>query len=167
MAEDSRKLQVAIVTVSDRSYSGMREDSSGPKLADFIHEKGQLVVARVVVPDEEEEIIAVLLQLCKQEVPLIVTTGGTGLTPRDVTPEATRKVIDKEVPGLCEEMRRNGLAHTRYSLLSRSYAGTKGKSLIINLPGSPKGAVESLESIWDVLPHAVKLLVQADDSHTY
>ncbi len=164
-AEEAYKMQVAIVTVSDRSYVGLREDTSGPALAEFIIEQGHMVAVRSVVPDEEEDITSILLELVEQAIPLILTTGGTGLAPRDVTPEATRKVIEKEIPGLGEEMRRNGLLHTRYSLLSRSLAGIRGQSLIINLPGSPKGALESLESIWDVLPHALRLLQQEDVSH--
>ncbi len=164
--EEANKWHVAIVTVSDRSYVGLREDTSGPALADFIIEQGHMVAVRTVVPDEEEDIAAILLELVEQDVPLILTTGGTGLAPRDVTPEATRKVIEKEIPGLGEEMRRNGLAHTRYSLLSRSLAGIRGGSVIINLPGSPKGALESLESIWDVLPHALRLLRQEEVSHS-
>lgn len=159
------RTQVAIVTVSDRSFAGQREDRSGPALYDFVTKEGLQVVEQIIVPDEIDQISAVLQSLCITGIPLVLTTGGTGVGPRDITPEATRMVIEREIPGLAEEMRRSGMPHTRFALLSRAVVGVKGASMIINLPGSPKGAFESLAGIWDVLPHALQLLAGNGDGH--
>ncbi len=150
--------QAAIVIVSDSAYDGEREDASGPRLALFLQELGFVVVAQTIVPDERDLIASTLRDLVAYGAPLVVTTGGTGLSLRDVTPEATQSVIEREVPGLAEEIRRQGLQQTRFSLLSRGMVGVRDKTLIVNLPGNPDGAVDSLASIADVLPHALTIL---------
>ncbi len=150
--------QAAIVIVSDSAYDGEREDAAGPRLALFLQELGFVVIAQTIVPDERDLIASTLFDLVAYGAPLVVTTGGTGLSPRDITPEATLTVIEREVPGLAEEMRRQGLQQTRFSLLSRGVAGVRDKTLIVNLPGNPDGAVDSLAAIADVLPHALTIL---------
>ncbi len=162
--------QAAIVIVSDSAYDGEREDASGPRLSLALQELGFTVIAQSIVPDEKDMIVSTLLDLVAFETPLVITTGGTGLGPRDVTPEATRAVMEREVPGLAEEIRRQGLNHTRFSLLSRGVVGVRDKTLIVNLPGNPDGAVDSLHAVADVLPHALKVLqspiFQHDDKET-
>lgn len=148
----------AVVTVSDGVAEGVREDVSGQAVSSLLETSGFDVVRREVVPDEQEAIERLLVKLCEEGLPLVVTTGGTGLGPRDVTPEATRAVIDREAPGLAEDMRAAGRASTPLSALSRGVAGSHGSTLILNLPGSEKGAVESLSAILAVLPHALDLL---------
>jgi molybdenum cofactor synthesis domain-containing protein len=147
----------AVVTVSDSAAAGTREDRSGPVLRDRLERAGFLVESHLV-PDERDQIAALLRHLASRAVPLIVTTGGTGVALRDVTPEATRDVIDREIPGLAEEMRRCSVSKIRTALLGRGIAGTAASSLILNVPGSPKGALENLEAVLDVLPHALDLL---------
>ncbi len=152
-------LRVAILTVSDRSARGQRADRSGPALAQAVEARGWQVVATELVPDDEEAIRQVLLAWSQRAaVDLILTTGGTGFGPRDVTPEATRAVIEREAPGLAEAMRAASLRITPHAMLSRAVAGIRGRTLIVNLPGSPKAAVENLAVIAPVLPHAVHLL---------
>jgi len=153
-------MQVAIATVSDRSARGEREDASGPALAAFVAGEMQGHVAlRTIVPDEFEEIRATLQGLVERKgLDLILTTGGTGCAPRDVTPEATQAVIQRAVPGLTEHMRAQSLLITPRAMLSRAVAGIAERCLIVNLPGSPKGAVENLRAIAEALPHAVELL---------
>lgn len=153
-------LQVALVTVSDRSARGEREDASGPALRDFVERELQAHVAvQTVVPDEFDEIKATLQGLTERNgIDLVLTAGGTGCAPRDVTPEATRVVIQREVPGLAEQMRAQSLRITPRAMLSRGVAGLARRCLIVNLPGSPKGAVENLQAIAVALPHAVELL---------
>lgn len=155
----------AVITVSDSAYDGNREDASGPAVAAALTDAGFHVVALTVVPDDATLIADALREFVAHDTPFIVTTGGTGLGPRDITPEATRTVIAREVPGLAEEMRRAGLRDTRYAMLSRGMAGVCGASLIVNLPGSPQGAVSSLTSILDVLPHALAVLRTASFPH--
>jgi molybdenum cofactor synthesis domain-containing protein len=145
-----------VITASDRSAAGEREDTSGSIVALLLGSAG-FVVDRAVLPDERE-LIAAALVAGSDDHELIVTTGGTGLTPRDVTPQATADVIDHEVPGLAEAMRAAGLRTTPMAALSRGIAGVLGKTLIVNLPGSPRGARESLEAIIATLPHAVEML---------
>jgi len=151
--------RVGILTVSDKGHAGEREDTAGPELARLLPSKDFQVAAQAVVPDEHEAIVARLVEWCDRErLDLIITTGGTGLTPRDLTPEATLAVGERLVPGLPEAMRAAGLAKTPHAMLSRGVAVTRGCTLIINLPGSPKGAKESLEAVLPALPHALEKL---------
>lgn len=152
-------LHFGILTISDRSSSGERADSSGPALAHLIESLHWSVTRQAIVPDEVVAIQSMLMQWSDDgEVDVILTTGGTGFSPRDVTPEATRAVIQRDAPGLAEAMRAASLTKTPHAMLSRALAGIRGKTLIVNLPGSPKGAVENLETIATVLDHAVQLL---------
>ncbi len=152
-------ITVAVVTVSDSIVAGTREDRSGPALRDRAGTLGWTVSAMELVPDEIEQIAAILRRLADSgDVSVILTTGGTGVALRDVTPEATRSVIQREIPGLGELMRSEGLKFTPTAVLSRSLAGVRGRTLIVNLPGSPKGAVESLDAIAKLVPHIVDLL---------
>jgi len=150
----------AVLTVSDRSFRGEREDLSGPLLKDLATSLGCEVVSYNIVPDEEAQIRATLLDLADwQGMDLILTTGGTGPAPRDVTPEATRAVIEREMPGLAELMRLEGVRRfTPFAALSRAVAGIRGKTLIINLPGNPQAVRESMEILGPLLPAAVALL---------
>ena len=152
-------LRFGILTLSDRSSRGERADSSGPALATLVQAQGWSVVKQSLLPDEESAIREILTSWAdSNEMDVILTTGGTGFSPRDVTPEATRAVIHREAPGLSEAMRLASLKITPHAMLSRVVTGIRKKTLIINLPGSPKGAVENLEVILPVLPHAVQLL---------
>jgi len=159
-------LTVAILIVSDRAMTGERPDATGPALQEFLQHKAAQIVELKIVPDEKTQIAAALRKLC-EKADLVLSAGGTGLAKRDVTPEATAEVIEKTVPGIAEAMRAAGLAKTPHAMLSRGVVGVRGRSLIVNLPGSPKGAVESLEAVWPALPHAVAVLVGpvADGEH--
>lgn len=145
-----------VVTVSDGAAAGVREDASGAGVAERLERSG-FAVERLVVPDDRATIERALVAGAARH-PLVLTTGGTGLTPRDVTPQATTAVIDYEVPGLAEAMRASGRASTPFADLSRGVVGVCGRSLLINLPGSPKGAIESFEAIVGVLEHALDTL---------
>jgi len=152
-------LRFGILTLSDRSSRGERADSSGPALALLIQAEGWSVTKQSILPDEESAIREILVNWADSaELDVILTTGGTGFSPRDVTPEATRAVIEREAPGLSEAMRAASLKITSHAMLSRIVTGIRRKTLIINLPGSPKGAVENLQVILPVLSHAVQLL---------
>jgi molybdenum cofactor synthesis domain-containing protein len=160
-------MRVGILTVSDRSARGERADLSGPALADAVAVglPGAEIAEMVIVPDEVEAVAAVLVSWCDEaRLELILTTGGTGFAPRDVTPEATRAVLHREAPGLVEAMRATSLRVTPHAMLSRAAAGIRGSTLIINLPGSPKGAVENLQTVLPVLPHALELLREDPDA---
>lgn len=156
----SRKSRVGILTISDRGSAGVYEDRSGPVVRQLVSERlDSLIEQTAVIPDEPELIVATLLEWADQErLDLILTTGGTGFAPRDVTPEATRQVIQKEAPGLVFAMLKDSLAVTPHAMLSRMVAGIRSQTLIINLPGSPKAARENLETILPALPHALELL---------
>jgi len=152
-------IRVAVVTVSDSVVAGTREDRSGPAVRDRAESFGWTVSAIHVVPDDARWITELLRGLAASgEVSLILTTGGTGVALRDVTPEATREVIEREIPGLSELMRSEGRQFTPNAALSRGLAGTRGRTLIMNLPGSPRGAVESLDAIAKLVPHVLDLL---------
>jgi len=158
-------IRFGILTLSDRSASGEREDASGPALADLIRTQNWSVVEQVILPDDESAIRTALIAWAdSNRFDIILTTGGTGFGLRDVAPEATRAVLQREAPGLAEAMRAESLKKTAHAMLSRAIAGIRGQTLIVNLPGSPKGAVENLQSILSVLPHAVQLLSDDPDS---
>jgi molybdopterin adenylyltransferase len=154
-----------VITVSDGVSATTRDDDSGRALMRILKEAGFEVVGPVVVPDEERRIAEAIVAAVDQRADVVVTTGGTGLGPRDVTPQATFTVIDFEVPGIGEAIRRAGAASTPMAALSRSMAGVRGQTLIINVPGSPKGATESLEAVLPTLAHAIKLL-HGDTNHS-
>jgi molybdopterin adenylyltransferase len=154
------KWKVAILTASDKGAQGERDDVSAQVIREIVEdEMGGEVIEYRIVPDEVDEIMAALIEMTDYfEAHLVITTGGTGLAPRDVTPEATKNVIDKEVPGIAEAMRMGAMHKTRRAMLSRGICGIRGNSLIINLPGSPKGVSESLHAIVDQLPHALYIM---------
>lgn len=147
----------AVATVSDSCACGERHDLSGPAVAALLKKHGFQVVTSEIVPDDQAKVQNLLIRLA-QEVRFVVTTGGTGVAPRDVTPEATRVVCDRVLEGVAERMRSEGVKKTPFAVLSRGVCGVRGKALILNLPGSPAGAVESLEAVVDLIPHALGLL---------
>jgi molybdopterin adenylyltransferase len=158
-------LRIGILTLSDRSARGEREDESGPAVARLVRAGGWSVLKQAILPDDESQIRAALTEWADSgELDVILTTGGSGFAPRDVTPEATRAVLDREAPGLAEAMRAASLKITPHAMLSRIVAGIRKQTLIINLPGSPKGSVENLEVIMPVIPHAVQLLGEDPES---
>ena len=158
-------IRFGILTLSDRSSRGERADSSGPALARLIEAEGWSVANESILPDEESAIREILISWAdSNELDVILTTGGTGFSPRDVTPEATRAVIERDAPGLAEAMRAASLKITPHAMLSRVATGIRKKTLIINLPGSPKGAIENLQVVLPVLGHAIKLLQESPEA---
>lgn len=151
-----------VITVSDGVSAGLREDGSGDALQGMLVDRG-FEVSRDLVPDESDEIMSAVLAACSS-ASLVVTTGGTGFGLRDVTPEATASILEREAPGLVHAMVARGLESTPMAALTRARAGTIGRSLVVNLPGSPKGAIENLEAIIDLIPHALQLL-SGDNRH--
>ena len=161
-------IRFGILTVSDRSARGERPDLSGPALVELIRAQGWETARTGILPDELPQLRETLSAWADEGgLEVILTTGGTGFAPRDVTPEATRLVIDREAPGLAEAMRLASLKSTPHAMLSRAVAGIRGRVLIINLPGSPKAAVENLQVILPVLAHAVELLQDKPDSEKH
>jgi len=159
------KLRAAILTISDSSFMKMRRDESGPAVRAGLESRGWEVAAPEVLPDERALIAARLREIADSgEVDAVFTTGGTGAAVRDVTPEATRDAIEREMPGLGERMRAEGVKFTPLAYLSRATAGLRARTLIVNLPGSPKGAVQSLDAVADLVPHIVSLL-RGDTGH--
>jgi molybdenum cofactor biosynthesis protein B len=159
-------VRVAVLTVSDEGASGKRADTSGDAIVDWIGAQGYLLSGREMVPDETDLVAAVLLGWADGGVAdLIVTTGGTGLGPRDVTPEATRAVVEREAPGVAEALRIDGRAKTPYSMMSRGIAGIRGSTLIVNLPGSTGGVRDGLATLSPLIKHAVELLRDETTEH--
>jgi molybdenum cofactor synthesis domain-containing protein len=160
-------MKVAILTASDRCARGVARDESGQLLYAMMAGRGAQIVAYEIVPDDRRRIADTVREMADQGAQVVLTTGGTGIAATDVTPEATRDVIEREVPGIAEAMRAAGLATTAHAMLSRAAAGIRGATLIINLPGSPAGARESLQAVLPALEHAVELLAGpvADESH--
>jgi len=151
-------IKTGIITVSDRSSRGERDDLSGPEIRKWCEKMGFTISDELIIPDETDIIKKSLIELSDRDLDLVLTTGGTGFAPRDVTPEATKAVIEKEAPGFAEVMRLRSLQVTPHAMLSRAVSGIRKNTLIINLPGSPKGARENLEFIESAIPHALKLL---------
>lgn len=165
MAYPARK--AAVLTVSDRVAKRVTEDTSGPALAARLTALGWMVEARETVPDEVDAIAEALLRLADLEkLPLVLTTGGTGVAPRDVTPDATRRIADREVPGIAEALRAASLHKTPHAMLSRATAAVRGATLIVNLPGSPKGVLETFDVLAPVLDHALALLAGTAADHS-
>lgn len=162
MTEPGPRLRAKVLTVSDGVVAGTRQDRSGPALASRLAAAGWQVVDRWAVADGEEPVVEALRELTWGWSGIVVTTGGTGFSPRDVTPEATRRVLQREAPGLAEAMR---LANPDKGRLSRGTAGTVGRCIVLNTPGSTTGAVECLEAVLDVLPHALALLTEQPTEH--
>jgi len=159
-------MRAAVVTVSDRTSRGEREDRSGPRLIELLHDDGWEVGAPTVVPDELLAIVRTLIECVDRDgVNLVLTTGGTGAAPRDVTPEATRLVIERPLAGMAEALRRQSEQFSRYAVLSRGEAGSRGKTLIVNLPGNPKAVDECWPVLRPLLGHACRLLQGIDDPH--
>ncbi len=160
-------ITIGVLTISDSGAQGTRQDTSGEAIRALCAQLPESVIsAGAIIPDERPQIEATLREWCDEKhLNLIITTGGTGLAPRDVTPEATRAVLEREAPGLAEAMRAESLRHTPFGMLSRGVAGTRGCTLIVNLPGSPKAVKECLECILPVLPHAINLLVEGPREH--
>ncbi|MGD8996930.1 MAG: MogA/MoaB family molybdenum cofactor biosynthesis protein [Anaerolineae bacterium] len=175
-------IRAAVVTISDKGYTGQREDVSGPLLARLLREMGAEIVRQAIVPDERDEIVRLLVTLIDEAsgraaseeavseemaVDLVVTTGGTGVTPRDVTPEATKAVIQREMPGLAEVLRFTGYRKTPLAVISRGVAGIRGRTLVVNLPGSPNAVRDGMEALTPILPHAIKMIRGQHTEHRH
>ena len=163
MSSSTPELTAAVITVSDSSSRGEREDLGGPAVVAALEKRNFRVLAREIVADDESEIRDALIRLSAQ-ARFVVTTGGTGIALRDVTPEATRAVCERLLEGVAERMRSEGAKATKFAALSRAVCGVRGQSVILNLPGKPSGAVESLEAVIDLIPHALQLL-SGDTTH--
>ncbi|MEN6468283.1 MAG: MogA/MoaB family molybdenum cofactor biosynthesis protein [Smithella sp.] len=155
--------QAGIITVSDKGSQGKREDLSGPAIAEMLAGAAIQIKKTLIIPDEVDQIANAIIQFADvEQLDLILTTGGTGVSPRDLTPDATLKVLDKEIPGMAEAMRIASMKITPNAMISRAVAGIRGRCLIINLPGSPKGAKENLASVLPALKHAIEK-IKGDD----
>jgi molybdenum cofactor synthesis domain-containing protein len=173
-------IRAAVVTISDTGYAGQREDVSGPLLVRLLRDMGAEVVRQTIVPDEREEIVRLLVTLADEPLgdsatpaalseamplDLVMTTGGTGVTPRDVTPEATKAVVKREMPGLAEALRFTGYGKTPLAVISRGVAGIRGRTLIVNLPGSPNAVRDGMETLAPILPHVIRMIRGQDTEH--
>lgn len=155
-------MKIGVLTVSDRASTGEYEDQSGPLIAQILEGRTNWSIAhQAVVPDDPDRISEQLIDWCDEGAALILTSGGTGFAPRDVTPEATRRIIEREAPGIAEALRAESLKITRHAMLSRAVAGIRGRTLIVNMPGNPKAVRENLEVLLPVLPHALDLLQES------
>ncbi len=163
MGHQDQALTAAVITVSDSCFGGKRADQSGPAVVELLRKRGFTILATEIIPDDRDAIERAI-RLLASEVRLVVTTGGTGISARDITPEATRAVCDRLLEGVAERMRFEGVKKTPFAALSRGVCGVREKSLVLNLPGSPAGAVESLEAVIDLLPHALQVL-SGDTAH--
>ena len=160
-------VRVAVLTVSDQGAAGVRNDTSGDTIADWVEQRGYQLSGREIVPDDTDLIAAVLVRWADDGIAdLIVTTGGTGLGPRDVTPEATRAILEREAPGIAEALRAGGRVNTLYSALSRGVAGTRGGTLIVNLPGSTSAVRDGIMTLSPIIEHAVRVLRQEPTGHS-
>jgi len=161
------KLRAGVITVSTKGAAGERADESGPAMSERLTAGGIEVVRTELVPDDVERVATAILAAVRAGANVVLTTGGTGLSPNDVTPEATRRVIDREIPGIAEALRARSLEKTPHGMLSRGVAGAIGPALVVNLPGSPSAVRESLEVLVPVLPHAVELLAGESGEQTH
>ena len=151
-------MNVGIITASDKGYLGEREDRSGARIAEIMEAQGYTVRKKVILPDDQQMLQDEMIAMCNDDIQLILTTGGTGFSPRDIMPEATEDIIDRRVPGIPEAMRAYSMTITKRAMLSRATAGIRKKTLIVNLPGSPKAVKESLEYIIDPLAHGIEIM---------
>jgi molybdopterin adenylyltransferase len=162
------KIRAAMLIVSDKGFAGEREDASGPILVKRLQQMGAEVVEQAIVPDERADIKRALIGWADEaQVDLVITSGGTGPAPRDVTPEATLSVIEREMPGIAEALRFEGYRKTPLAVISRGVAGIRGQTLIVNLPGSPRAVREGMETLTPILPHAIRMLRGVDTSHDH